>query len=50
MRFVMDLSDSVTVLNFGRCIFAGPPALARADPAVIEAYLGAKVAARLAAG
>jgi branched-chain amino acid transport system ATP-binding protein len=50
MRFVMDLSDSVTVLNFGRRIFAGPPAQARADAGVIEAYLGAKVAARLAAG
>jgi len=49
MHFVMGLSDSVTVLNFGRCIFAGSPAAARADPGVIEAYLGAKVAARLAA-
>jgi len=48
MRFVMRLSDSVTVLNFGRRIFAGPPAAARADAGVIEAYLGAKVAARLA--
>jgi branched-chain amino acid transport system ATP-binding protein len=48
MRFVMGLSDSVTVLNFGRRIFAGPPSEARADPGVIEAYLGAKVAARLA--
>jgi branched-chain amino acid transport system ATP-binding protein len=49
MQFVMGLSDSVTVLNFGRCIFRGSPADARAEPAVIEAYLGAKVAARLAA-
>ncbi len=49
MHFVMNLSDSVTVLNFGRRIFAGAPAEARADPGVIEAYLGAKVAARLAA-
>ena len=48
MTFVMSLSDSVTVLNFGRRIFHGPPAAARADAGVIEAYLGAKVAARLA--
>ncbi len=48
MHFVMGLSDSVTVLNFGRRIFAGTPAEARADQGVIEAYLGTKVAASLA--
>ena len=50
MGFVMNISDSVTVLNFGRLIFDGPALQARQDPAVIEAYLGPKVAARLAAG
>ena len=50
MGFVMDISDRVTVLNFGRLIYEGPPAAVRAEPVVIEAYLGPKVAARLAAG
>ena len=50
MGFVMGLCDSVTVLNFGRLIFDGPAQAARQDPGVVEAYLGPKVAARLAAG
>ncbi len=48
MGFVMDLSDRITVLNFGRRIFEGTPIEVRQETAVIEAYLGHKVAERLA--
>ena len=40
VNVVMDISDLVIVLDFGRVIAAGTPAAVRADPAVISAYLG----------
>jgi branched-chain amino acid transport system ATP-binding protein len=40
MEVVMDISDTVTVLDFGKVIASGPPDQVRADPVVISAYLG----------
>ena len=42
MGLVMNLSDQVVVLNFGRVIADGPPDAVRANPAVAEAYLGTR--------
>lgn len=41
---IMDIADRVVVLDFGRRIAEGRPEEVRDDPAVIDAYLGARVA------
>jgi ABC-type branched-subunit amino acid transport system ATPase component len=41
MDLVMSLSDHVVVFDRGQPIAAGPPSVIRADPRVLEAYLGA---------
>ena len=40
MEMVMNLTDYITVINFGKEISQGEPSFVQDDPRVIEAYIG----------
>jgi branched-chain amino acid transport system ATP-binding protein len=54
MGLVMDISDHVTVLNFGQVMASGKPSDVTCNPDIIRAYLGSgdigQLRARIVAG
>lgn len=44
MRFILPLADEIVVMAEGKHLFAGKPNVVQDNPAVIEAYLGRRVA------